>query len=204
MPLCETSYNLQLHQYISQRDMGTSSLRKMSLTTIVIVLMVAAMTMSTTLFSTAAPMAFGEWIAVDSDQTVTVTTNDIDQNNATDRQVSSLRITQSPEKGLDVECGGDLKCEILDNNTVVATSGQNTTTVITSALNALNQTLTQSLNESSILLPFRNNEFDMLDERDLDSRIDELIDRILNETLGDLRAPLQVPPGLLSVPVESA
>jgi hypothetical protein len=184
--------------------MGTSSLRKMSLTTIVIVLMVAAMTMSTTLFSTAAPMAFGEWIAVDSDQTVTVTTNDIDQNNATDRQVSSLRITQSPEKGLDVECGGDLKCEILDNNTVVATSGQNTTTMITSALNALNQTLTQSLNESSILLPFRNNEFDMLDERDLDSRIDELIDRILNETLGDLRAPLQVPPGLLSVPVESA
>ena len=184
--------------------MGTSSLRKMSLTTIVIVLMVAAMTMSTTLFSTAAPMAFGEWIAVDSDQTVTVTTNDIDQNyNTTDRHVSSLRITQSPENGLDVECGGDLKCEILDNNTVVATttSGQNsTTTRITSALNALNQSLTQSLNQSSII-PFGNNDFGMLNERDLDSKIQGLIDRILNETLGDLRSPLQTPPDLLSVSV---
>jgi hypothetical protein len=191
--------NLQLH-HISQRDMRISSLRKMSLTTIVMVLIVVAMTMSTrTLFSTAVPVAFGERIALDSEQTVTVTTNDIDQNNATDRQVSSLRITQSPEKGLEVECGGDLKCEILDNNTVVAT-GQNTT-MITSALNALNQTLTQSLNQSSILLPFGNNEFDMLDEKDLDSRIDELIDRILNETLGDLRTPLQTPPGLLSVSI---
>ena len=164
--------------------------------------MVAAMTMpTTTLFSTAVPVAFGERIALDSEQIVTVITNDIDQNNTTDRQVSSLRITQSPEKGLDVECGGDLKCEILDNNTVVATSGQNTTTMITSALNALNQTLTQSLNQSSILLPFGNNEFDMLDEQDLDSSIDELIDRILNETLGDLRTPLQTPPGLLSVSI---
>ena len=165
--------------------------------------MVAAMTMpTTTLFSTAVPVAFGERIALDSEQTVTVTTNDIDQNNSTDREISSLRITQSPENGLDVECKGDFKCEILDNNTVVATSGQNTTTMITSALNALNQTLTQSLNQSSILLPFgSNNEFDMLDEQDLDSRIDELIDRLLNETLGDLEAPLQTPAGLLSVSV---
>src|SRR5215211_2400120 len=111
--------------------MRTLSLRKMSLTTIVImVLMVVAMTMpTTTLFSTAVPVAFGERIALDSEQTFTVTTNDIDQNNSTDRQVSSLRITQSPENGLDVECGGDLKCEILDNNTVVATTGQNTTMI---------------------------------------------------------------------------
>jgi hypothetical protein len=78
--------NLQLH-HISQRDMRILSLRKMSLITIVMVLMVMAMTMSTaTLFSTAVPVAFGERIALDSEQTVTVTTNDIDQNNATDRQ----------------------------------------------------------------------------------------------------------------------
>ena len=161
------------------------------------VLLVVAITMpTTTLFSTAIPFAFGERIALDSEQTFTVITNDIGQNKSIDRQVSSLRVTQSPENGLGVECGGDLKCEILDNNTVVATSGQNTTTMITSALNALNQTLTRSLNQSSILLPF--DEFDMLNEQDLDSRIDALIDRILNETLGDLRAPLQRPPGLLS------
>jgi hypothetical protein len=86
LKLCETSYNLQLH-HISQRDMRTSSLRKISLTTIVMVLMVVATSMSrATLFSTSVPVAFGERIALDSEQTVTVTTNDIDQNNATDRQ----------------------------------------------------------------------------------------------------------------------
>ena len=189
--------------------MGTSPLGKMSSATIVMVLMVVAMTMpSRMLFSTTtAPVAFGERIALDSEQTVTVTTNDFFQNNATnDRNISSLRITQSPENGLDIECGGDLKCELLDNNTVVATTGQNTTTMIASALNALNQSLIQSLNQSNTLLPLLpfggEDDFDiLLGDQDLDSRIDELIDRILNETLGDLRTPAQTPPGLRSVSV---
>jgi hypothetical protein len=196
----EIAYNCS----ISPNDMRTS-LRKMSLSSIVMVLTIVAMTISPTVFASTSPVAFGELKAVDSEQTVTVTTNDSDQNNATtDRHVSSLRITQSPENGLDVECGGDLKCEILDNNTVVAntTSGQNTTTSITSALNALNQSLTQSLNQSSII-PFgnNNNDFGMLNEQDLDSEIEGLIDRILNETLGDLQSPLQTPPDLLSASV---
>ena len=199
----EIAYNCS----ISPNDMRTS-LRKMSLSSIVIVLTIVVMTISPTVFASTTPVAFGELKAVDSEQTVTVTTNDSDQNNATtDRHVSSLRITQSPENGLDVECGGDLKCEILDNNTVVAntTSGQNTTTAsITSALNALNQSLTQSLNQSSII-PFgnnnNNNDFGMLNEQDLDSKIEGLIDQILNETLGDLQSPLQTPPDLLSVSV---
>jgi hypothetical protein len=181
-----------------------TSLRKMSLSSMVMLLTVVAMTTSSTMFAATTPVAFGEMTVLDSEQTVTVT-NDSDQNNnATDRHVSSLRITQSPENGLDVECGGDLKCEILDNNTVVATtSGQNTTTTtttITSALTALNQSLAQSLNQSSII-PFGNNDFGMLNEQDLDSKIEGLIDRILNETLGDLQAPLQTPPDLLSVSI---
>ena len=182
--------------------MGTSPLGRTSLATIVMILVVVAMTMSSTmLFSTAiAPVAFGEGIALDSEQTVIVTNNFV-QNNTTDRNVSSLSITQSPENGLDVECGGDLKCEILDNNTVVAATGQNTTTMIASALNALNQSLVQSLNQSNILLPFGDNDFDILGDQDLDSRIDELIDRILNETLDDLRTPMQTPPGLRSASV---
>jgi hypothetical protein len=179
-----------------------TSLRIMLLTTIVTVLMVVTMTISSTVFfATATPVAFGERIVLDSEQSVTATTNGIDQNNDTDRHTSSLRITQSPENGLDVECGGDLKCEILDNNTVVATTGQNTTTMITSALNALNQSLTQSLNQSNILLPFDDNDFGILNEQDLDSEIDKWIDRMLNETLGDLRAPLQTPPDWVSVSV---
>jgi hypothetical protein len=176
-----------------------TSLRKMSLSSIVMVLLVT-ISVSSMVFFTTAPVGFGELTALDSQQTVTVT-NDIDQNNSTDRHVSSLKVTQSPENGLNVECGGDLKCEILDNSTVVGTSGQNTTTRITSALNAPNQSLIQSLNQSSILLPFDDNDFGILNERDLDSKIDGLIDRILNETLGDLQAPLQTPPDLPSISV---
>ena len=190
----------------------TLSLRKISLTTIVAVL--TMVTMSSTVFSTAAtaPVAFGQRIVVDSEQSVTVTTNGFDQdNNATiDRNTSSLRITQSPENGLDIECGGDLNCEILDNNTIVATNEENTTNIITDTLNALNNSLTQSLNQSSIplpLLPFGDNDFDDMlnndfgifsEQEDLDSEIDEWIDRMLNDTLGDLQAPLQTPPDLRS------
>jgi hypothetical protein len=181
-----------------------TSLRKMLLPLIVTVLIGMTMTMSSTVLSTAtAPVAFGESIVLDSEQSVTVTTNGIDQNNATDRHTSSLRITQSPENELDVECGGDLKCEILDNNTVVATTGENTTNMISGALNALNQSLTQSLNQSSIILPpFGENDFSILNEQeDLGSEIDEWIDRMLNGTLCDLQAPLQTSPDLLSVSV---
>ena len=184
--------------------MGTLLLRKMILTTIVTALMVGvvAMAMSSTVFSIAAPMASGERIVLDPEQSVTVTTNGIDQNNATDRYTSSLSVTQSPENGLDVECGGDLKCEILDNNTVVATTGQNATSMITDAFNALNQSLTQSFNQSNILLPFGDNDFDMLDNQDFDSSIDQLIDRILNGTLGDMQPPpLQTLPDLRSASV---
>jgi hypothetical protein len=192
-----------------------TSLRKMLLTSIVTVLIGVTVTMSSTVLSTAtAPVAFGESIVLDSEQSVTVTTtNGIDQDNSTDKHTSSLRITQSPENGLDVECGGDLKCEILDNNTVVATTntGENTTAnmTITSALNVLNQSLTQILNQSSIpLLPFGddndfdemlNNDFDFgifNEQEGRDARIDEWIDRMLNETLDDLQAPLQSPPDL--------
>jgi hypothetical protein len=190
----------------------TPSLRKISLTTIVMVLTVVSM--SSTVFSTATvPEAFGERIIIVSEQAITLLTNGIDQNNAINRHTSSLRISQeSPENGLDAECGGgDLNCEIVDNNTLAATNGENITSMmITSALDALNQSLTQSLNQSSIPVPFGdngfddmlNNDFDIFNEQeDLDSEIDEWIDRMLNGTLGDMRAPLQTSPDLRSVSV---
>ncbi|HJU33802.1 MAG TPA: hypothetical protein VJ695_01645 [Nitrososphaera sp.] len=182
-----------------------TSLRKMLLTSIVVtVLMGVTMTISSTVLSlsAAAPVAYGESTVLDSEQSVTVTTtNGIDQDNSSsDRHTSSLRITQSPENGLDVECGGDLKCEIFENNTVLSTTaGENASTMISDAFNALNQ----SLNQSNIILPpFVGNDFDILNEQeDLDSELDEWIDRILNDTLGDLPAPLQTPPDLRSVSV---
>lgn len=191
--------------------------KKISLTTIVMVLTVVAM--FSTVFSTVATahVAFGQRIVNDSEQAATVTTNGIDQNDTTtDRHTSSLRITQSPENGLDAECEGDLKCRIFDNNTLVATTntGQNTTNnnmMITGALDALNQSLTQSVNQSSLPLPFGDNDFDDMlnndfddifnEQEDLDSEIDEWIDRMLNGTLGDMRAPLQTSPDLRSVSV---
>lgn len=191
--------------------------KKISLTTIVMVLTVVAM--FSTVFSTVATahVAFGQRIVNDSEQAATVTTNGIDQNDTTtDRHTSSLRITQSPENGLDAECEGDLKCRIFDNNTLVATTntGQNTTNnnmMITGALDALNQSLTQSVNQSSLPLPFGDNDFDDMlnndfddifnEQEDLDSGIDEWIDRMLNGTLGDMRAPLQTSPDLRSVSV---
>ncbi len=170
------------------------------------------MSMSSTVFSTttAASVAFGERIVIDSEQVVTVsTTNGIDQdnnNNTIDRNTSSLVITQSPEDGIGVlECEGDLICDIWGNNTLLATNtGENTTntTGITSALDTLNQ----RLNQSSIPpLLFGDNDIDMLnndsgifnEQEDLDAEMDEWIDRMLNKTLGDLAAPLQTPSDLV-------
>jgi hypothetical protein len=203
----------------------TLSLRKISFTAIVVVVFtVATMTMPSTVFSTSATalMAFGERIMIDSKQLVTVsTTNGIDQsnnNNTIERNIRSLGVTQSPENGLDVECEGDLLCEIFGNNTLVDTNtveNTTTTTMITSALDALNQTLnqslTQSLNQSSIPLQrFSDNDFDDMlnndsgifnEQDDLDSEMDEWIGRMLNATLGDLQAPLETSPDLLAVSV---
>lgn len=183
----------------------TQSLRKISLTTIV-VMVLTMVTISSTAYSTAtAPVAFGQRIVLDSEQSVTVSsTNGIGQNNAIDTRINLLRITQSLENGLDAECLGDLRCEILDNNTLAAITGENITTnmMITSTLDALNQSLAQSLNQSSIPLPLPfgdNNDFDIFNEQeDLDSEIDEWIDRMLNGTLGDMQAPLQTSPDLRS------
>lgn len=176
-------------------------------------MVLTVVTISSTVFSNATvPVAFGQRIVIDSEQSVTVSTNGIDQSNAIDTHTSSLRISQSLENGLDVECVGDLRCEILDNNTLAATRGENITTMmITGVLDALNQSLAQSFNQSSIpLLPFGdngfddmlNNDFDIFNEQeDLDSEIDEWIDRMLNNTLGGMRAPLQTSPDLRSVSV---
>lgn len=184
------------------------------------------MSMSSTVFSTtttAPSVAFGERIVTDSEQVITAstTTNGIvqDNNNTIDRNTSSLVITQSPEDGLSVlECEGDLMCDIWGNNTLSATNtvGNTTnTTMITGALDTLNQMLNQrlnqSLNQSSIPpLLFGDNDIDDMlnndsgifnEQEDLDAEMDEWIDRMLNETLGDLQAPLQTPPDLLPVSI---
>jgi len=175
------------------------------------------MTMSSTIFSSAAGIAFvalGERIVTNSGQVVTIsTTNGIDQNNGIlDRNTSSLKITQSPEDRLGIlECEGNLMCDIWGNNTLVtANTTGNTTNTTALDTSTHNQSFTQSLNQSSIpLLPFGsngsddmlNNDSTTLNEReDLDSKMDEWINQMLNGTLGDLQGPLQTSPDLLPLP----
>ena len=90
---------------------------------------------------------------------------------------NSVRVTQSTEDGLEVECEGNLKCEIIGDDTVVGTSGDNTTTT-TSAV-------TTNLNQSNTIQS--NSNFDAIDEQeDLGAMIEGMVDQLLDEISGKL------------------
>lgn len=83
---------------------------------------------------------------------------------------NSLRVTQSTEDGLEVKCEGNLKCEIIGDGTVVATSeDNNTSSTITS---------TTILNQSDII--HSENDLNAIDEQDLGSRIKGMVNRLLD------------------------
>jgi hypothetical protein len=67
---------------------------------------------------------FDELIVLDSEERLTAI--NVDDHHDTEMQVSSLRVTKSTEDGLKVECEGNLNCEIIGDDTVVATSEHNT------------------------------------------------------------------------------
>ena len=77
---------------------------------------------------------------------------------------NSVRVTQSTEDGLDVECEGNLKCEIIGDDTVVATSGDTTT-----------------LNQSNIVQLGNNDLDDIIEEQDIGTKIEGMVDRLLDE-----------------------
>jgi hypothetical protein len=81
---------------------------------------------------------------------------------------SSLRVTQSTEDGLEVDCEGNLNCEIIGDDTVVATSEDNNTSINTS---------TTMLTQSDIIQS--ENDLDAMDEQELGSRIMGMVDRLL-------------------------
>ena len=82
---------------------------------------------------------------------------------------NSITVTQSTEEGLEVECEGNLKCEIIDDGTVVTSSEDNNTSTLTS---------TTILNQSDMIQS--ENDLDAIDEQDLSSRITRMVDRILD------------------------
>ena len=77
---------------------------------------------------------------------------------------NSVRVSQSTEDGLDVECEGNLKCEIIGDDTVVATSGDTTT-----------------LNQSNIVQLGNNDLDDVIEEQDIGTKIEGMVDRLLDE-----------------------
>jgi uncharacterized protein YdeI (BOF family) len=89
---------------------------------------------------------------------------------------NSVRVTQSTEDGLEVECEGNLKCEIIGDDTVVETSGDNTTTTTA---------VTTNLNQSNTIQS--NSNFNVIDEQeDLGAMIEGMVDRLLDEISGKL------------------
>jgi len=137
------------------------TLTKITIITIAAVLMLA---MTASMFATV-DAVFVKLIVLDSEERLTAIDDD---NHDTDTQISSLRVTQSTEDGLDVECEGNLKCEILGDDTVVASSVHDTTAAVTNALNQSN------------VIQF-GNDFDVIDEQDLSSMIDGMVDRLLDD-----------------------
>jgi hypothetical protein len=83
---------------------------------------------------------------------------------------SSVRVTQSSEDGLHVECEGDVKCEIKGDDTVVATSGDSTTS---------STAVTTNLKQSNTIRS--SSDFDAVDEQDLGAMIEGMVDRLLDE-----------------------
>jgi hypothetical protein len=95
---------------------------------------------------------------------------------------SSVSVTQSTEDGLEVECEGNLKCEIIGDDTVVGTSGDNTTSTTTTTTNTA---VTTNLNQSNTIQS--NSNFDAIDEQeDLGAMIEGMVDRLLDEISGKL------------------
>ena len=91
---------------------------------------------------------------------------------------NSVRVTQSTEDGLEVDCEGNMKCEIIGDDTVVGTSGDNKTTATTTAV-------TTNLNQSNTIQS--NSNFDAIDEQDdLGAMIEGMVDRLLDEISGKL------------------
>jgi hypothetical protein len=88
----------------------------------------AALVLAMTVSVFATPAAFGfNMVVLNSEQRTVITNTNHDTNT---QQVNSIRVTQTAGNEPEVECEGNLKCEIIDN-TVVATSEQNDNSAVT-------------------------------------------------------------------------
>ena len=131
----------------------------------------ATMTTAAFIVAVGASMLYAT-VHADSSITATQSTQDgsssLRVTQSTQDGSSSLRVTQSTEDGLEVDCEGNLNCEIIGDDTVVATSEDNNTSISTS---------TTMLNQSDIIQ--YENDLDAIDEQELGSRIMGMVNRLL-------------------------
>jgi hypothetical protein len=113
---------------------------------------------------------------------------------STEDGTNSLRVTQSNEEGLEVKCEGNLNCEIIGDDTVVATSEGNTnnTGAVTTSLTQSNTgAVTTSLTQSNTIQS--GSDLDVIaDEQDLDAMIEGMVNRLLDEISGKLTNSLSL------------
>jgi hypothetical protein len=103
------------------------------------------------------------FVAANAESSIRITQSTEDGSN-------SVRVSQSAKDGLEVDCEGNIKCEIMGDGRVVATSkDNNSSSTITS---------TSTLNQSDIIQS--ENALDVIDEQELSSRIMGMVNRLLD------------------------
>ena len=95
------------------------------------------LSMTVSVFGTPAAFGFNMVVVLNSEQRTVITNTNHDTNT---QQVNSIRVTQTAGNEPEVECEGNLKCEIIDN-TVVATSEQNDNSAVTTTTTQSNSPL---------------------------------------------------------------
>ena len=126
----------------------------------------AALVLSMTVSVFATPAAFGfNMVVLNSEQRTVITNTNHDTNT---QQVNSIRVTQTAGNEPEVECEGNLKCEII-GDTVVATSEQNDNSAITTT------TTTQSNS------PLDSDDINAINQ-DVAGMVSTIIDRVFDNS----------------------
>ncbi len=125
----------------------------------------AALVLAMTVSVFATPAAFGfNMVVLNSEQRIVIHNTNHDTNT---QQVNSIRVTQTAGNEPEVECEGNLKCEII-GNTVVATSEQNDNSAVT--------TMTQSN------IPLDSDDINAINQ-DVAGMVSTIIDRLFDNPM---------------------
>jgi|SRR5215208_3500634 len=108
----------------------------------------------------------------DGTSSVRVTqSGDDDDDDGSSSVSSSVRVTQSNGEGVEVSCEGDVNCEVIGDDTVVATS-EDGDSITSTAVTTTTPDTTTTVNQPDL--------------DDLDDRIEGMVDRLLDEVSATL------------------